>query len=182
MKLVLKNTTGELDVRLIASINGWQLVSEHHRINNTPHQIQWLYSNETIIVFIEDFLLNQNYLYIEGDELDAVKQQVIKGLEIYDEESICQLQSDFINQSEACPLINVAALMAPPGFNEKYYEIFLRAFYSQNQDVQKTAIFAITYVPWRQFREVLVKLKDEFPEVSKDIDVVIQANDQHGWL
>ena len=182
MNLVLKETSKEEDVRLIAAINGWVLVAEYPNVNNTPHQIQWNYNLDTFIVFVEDFLLELNYLVIEGLDMEIVKNHVINGLEIYSEEDVLGINSEALDDSEVGNLIKVACLIAPRKFDEGFFKIFLKAFNSKSIDVQRVAVFAVNYVPWIQFREILLKCKNDNPEISIDIDVVVQANDSHGWL
>jgi hypothetical protein len=182
MNIVLKETSGEIDVRLIASINSWQFLIEHPFSNNTPHQIKWVYNNDTVITFIEDFLLQLNYLFVQGIDSDIIKQQAINGLEIYTEADIYRLNTEIIHSPEACVLIKVAALMASKVFHQGIFELFLRAFSSNSPDVQRAAVFAVNYIPWVEFRETLLRFRDIYPDLSIDIDVIVQANDSHGWL
>lgn len=182
MKLVLKNTSSETDVRLIAMIHSWEFVIEFPRENNSPHQVQWKYGSDTIIVFMEDFLLNMNYLVVDGNDCQVIKKQVIDGLEIYQEADIERLNTDVINTPEASLLINAAALMLASPFEESSYDLFLRAMNSTSEEVQRSAIFAVNYAPWIEFRETLLSLKNTYPYLSKDIDIVIEANDTHGWI
>lgn len=182
MNLVLKETSGELDVRLIASINNWQLVAEYPFKDNSPHQIQWQYGNDTVVVYLEDFLLELNYLVVHGNDEDAVKNQVVNGLEIYTEADVFRLNSEFVDSQTATILIKVASLIAPKTFDEVYFELLLKTFHFKDTDVQRTAVFAVNYIPWIQFRTALLNVKNIYPELSNDIDVVVQANDTHGWI
>jgi hypothetical protein len=182
MKLVLKNTSCETDVRLIAMINSWEFVVEFPRVNNSPHQVQWKYGPSTIIVFMEDFLLNMNYLVVDGNDCQVIKKQVIDGLEIYQEADIDRLNTEVVNTPEASLLINAAALMITGSFEQSYYDLILRAMNSTCEEVQRTAIFAVNYTPWIELRDTLLSLKNTYPYLSKDIEIVIEANDTHGWI
>lgn len=182
MNLALKETSGELDVRLIASINAWQFIEEYPFKDNSPHQIQWKYGNDTVVVFVEDFLLELNYLVVQGSDEEIVKQQVVNGLEIYTEADIFRLNSEDFDSRTAGILIKVASLIAPKVFDQGFFELFLKTFNFKDTDVQRTAVFAVNYIPWIQFRAALLNIKNIYPELSKDIDVVVQANDTHGWI
>lgn len=183
MNLVLKETSKEPDVRLIASIHGWALLAEYPASDSTPRQIRWDYQGDTAIVYLEDFLLDLNYLVVQGPREATVREQVFNGLEAYTSDDVFGLDSADVDAATAGTLIKVAALVAPRAFDEDFFALFVRALHHEALDVGRAAVFAVNYLPWTQLRQALLDLKERRPALSMDVDVVVRANDEHGcWI
>jgi len=181
IKLVLKPTSAEMDVRLIAQIHGWPFLGEVPAGPSNPRQIVWAAEDATEITYVEDTVLRQPYLVISGSREESVAERLQNGLEIYDPTQVVQVPLANLGADEASRLVNAAALMAPVEFNIPFYEFFGGALQHPSAEVRRAAIFAITYVPWKQFRDLLLTIKTRDTALSRDIEIVVQSIDVHGW-
>lgn len=183
MRLVLKLTSSEIDIRLIASINHWQLQGEISADKATPKQIIWtLPESDTRVTYVEDALLGINYLLVTGQlEMQAV-EALQNGLEIYSRSEIDPSHLRHVDPAEAEKLVHVIALMAADGFDRKTFDLFAAALAHPAVSVRRAAVFGVTYAPWQSLRELLVKCQAEDPEIGQDVEIVLNSIDQHGWL
>ena len=183
MKLVLKPTSNEMDVRLIASINHWQIQADIPADASTPWQIIWMLpEGDTRVIYVEDSLLRINYLVVEGSREVQVAELVQKGLEVYDSSDIDRLRQRDMDPAEAEKLVSVMALLAMDRFDREIYTLFSIALEHPAVSVRRAAVFAITYAPWQPLRNLLWKRQDEDSEIRPDIEVILKSIDQHGWL
>lgn len=181
-KLVLKPTSGEEDVRLIAMIHDWELRRDIPADPTTPRQLLWvLPDGETSLTYVEDTLLQSRYLMPAGPAEAEAEQRIRAGLEVYDPSDLRRLLLPDLDASEALRLIAAAALMAPDDFDQEHFDLFAQALRHPEADVRRAAVFAITYVPWRQFRDLLADLPSRDPAVATDAQVVLSSIDEHGW-
>ena len=182
MKLVLKPTSGETDVKLISMIQGWQLQREIAADATMPRQILWVTPDgSTSIVYVEDQILQLAYLLVNGPEEATVQKQVVDGLEIYTSESLQRLASPDVATDEAITLVNAAAVMAPADYDAEVFAVVKNALRHADLAVRRTAVFAVTYMPWRQFRDLLVETGKTDPDLTRDVQVVTDAIDAQGW-
>src|ERR1700719_2566660 len=108
MKLVLKPTSREADVRLIAMIHGWHLEAELNATQERPLQIQWIVAADTRVTYVEDSLLNGAYLVIDGPHTEQVIDQVYKGLEVYRTIDFKAIENKELAPEKAAALVNAA--------------------------------------------------------------------------
>ena len=183
VKLVLKPTSEETDLKLIASLKGWQLLRENPAEPAIPHQILWTTPDgATTIIYVEDQLLQTRYLTISGPEEQAIAKQLEAGLEAYSLDDLSRLSSPDLAPPEAVVLVNAAALKAPQEYDAELFELISKALQHPAVEVRRAAVFAITYVPWRQFRNVLSQLGNTDPALARDVQVVIDTIDDEGWI
>jgi hypothetical protein len=126
-------------------------------------------------------VLQNRYLVISGPAEDKVAQQLRDGLEVFELSSIQRLASPELNATEAVALVNATVLMAPDKFDPQFFEHLAAALRHPEPEVRRAAVFAITYLPWRQFRDLLLELERQDPTIERDVQVVIKALDEHGW-
>lgn len=182
MKLVLKPTSGETDVKLIAMIHGWQLQRENEAGPTMPRQILWATPDgSTSVVYIEDQILQLGYLLVNGPEEASVHKQVVDGLEIYTFDHLRRLEAADLPADEAITMVNVAAIMGPADYDAQFFELLKQALRHADLAVRRTAIFAITYLPWRQFHELLEQTGQTDHQLARDVQVVTEAIDAMGW-
>lgn len=180
-KLVLKPTSGENDVRLIAMVHGWELQADIPA-GDTPRQIHYaMPDGQTAVVYVEDTLLQTYYLVLNGPAEDDAERKVHAGLEVYSPSDLRRLLNPDVDTYDALRLVGAAAQMAPEGFDQRTFDLFSAALGNPDFEVRRGAIFAITYVPWRQFRDILLDIMAKDPDVSKDAETVLGIIDEHGW-
>lgn len=182
MKLVLKPTSQETDVALIAQIHHWRLVHDIAPATGRPRQLVWSTpSGDASITYVDDNLLNLRYLQFRGKEREVAKQ-IQDGLEVVEQTDLQRIADPGLDPPTAVQLVNAAALMASDRpFDPGTFALFSQALRHPANAVRRAAIFAITYLPWRQFREKLLLLAAGDETLAHDVHVVVSSIDQHGW-
>lgn len=179
-KLVLKPTSRETDIRLIAMLHQWEPEGELPASSQRPRQVQWT-NSDTFITYVEDTILNAAYLVIDGPNTERISDQVRKGLEVYEAADLDELRRSDLPADKAISLVNATVLAAPENFDSSVYDRVAAALRHPAEAVRGAALFAITYVPWKRFRDLLQSIRTEFPGMNADVDKVIEYFDKHGW-
>ena len=183
MKIVLRGSSEEIDVAALALIHGWRLEQELPAGIQQPRQVTWrVRDGETAIIYVEDALLSTRYIIVRGPSASDVAQKLINGLEVVDLQDLEALRDRSIDPEKAIQLINAAALLAPEVPNDAFAELLIAGMTHHDTQVQRAAVFAITYVPWRRFRESLTKLVASDVAIARDAEVIIQTLDRQGWI
>ena len=146
---------------------------------------------QTAIHYIEDKLIDVCYFFIEGRENEVISN-IKSSLEIFDEKEICQMFESAVEKDEYVQATYYLGVAAPPYIVEKgatpesnpeFLELFKRAFSHSEVDVRRAAIIAACFAGWREFRELLEKLKNQ--DVDSEIrylaDVALTSLSNKNW-
>lgn len=180
-KLVLKPTSGENDVRLIAMIHNWELQADIPA-GDKPRQIHYAMPDGlTSVVYVEDTLLQTYYLILNGPAENDAERKVHAGLEVYAQSDLRRLFDPDADTYDALRLVGAATVMAPEEFDQRTFDLLCAALRNPDFEVRRGAVFAITYLPWRPFRALLLDIQAKDPDVSKEAEMVLGIIDEHGW-
>lgn len=151
----------EGDAERLANAMGWPVRGEipADYANGIPHEVQWSAGSAIILHYLEDDLSGSAYLVVSGDSKEAaeatagIAERQLPAFLSYQEllDSISKARSE----PEKCRALVRAALGAPKEFDKRLFEIVRTSLSDKSPAVREGAIWATSYAPWPQFRDLL---------------------------
>ena len=83
-RVVLKESVSRKDIEIVAWDNDWVFEDEIIQGKQNPYEVIWTVEDEqNTIHYIEDFLIQVNYILARGQDSDLIIQQVCSSLATY---------------------------------------------------------------------------------------------------
>ena len=169
LKIVLKNSVSHDDVSLYAWQQDWELHDVFPRTETTPLTKIWVSSDgQTAIHYFEDFYINNQYLLLKGQNKEQVAEEIFNFLDVYTIEEICQKlqKQNIIPKNEYINTVLSLGVAINQDYSQELFNVFEQLIYHSDSDVREAAIFATTYLGWKEFRELLQRIKNEDSSTS----------------
>jgi hypothetical protein len=187
MRIVLPKPLSEGDVDALAWNLDWSFVKSIKASEDTPHEVIWQDLNDLVnIHYLEDFYIDFAYLVLRGEAWDALKQVEANILEVV---PVCQTQAFFLKTLEVIPedinqviyAIYGLGLTAPQTYEFSVFSVFQKLTVHLNSVVRSSAIIAIGYIGWPEFKTLLAEIQIADPDVKvqKDAEVMLSGFELH---
>jgi HEAT repeats len=162
--------------------HGWILRGKYEADpeNVKPFQLRWLKNNDLSgLHYIDDFVVGFPYYVLKGNNLEEEFKRISEAIELYSIEDILTLLHDSSDSESRRKGILYLGVSITEEFRKDIFSEFLNAFSDPNTEVRKAAIKACTYIGWREFCEVLERMKtrDSDPEVCFEAEATFEAFD-----
>ena len=161
LRVALKDNISKSDFDQTAWKYGWLWAEDILRTKERPYEIiRTTRSNQTSIHYFDDHLIDVRYIVIDGVETEAhsVYEQICDSLDIYKYEDVDDLLNNAVNADNYIYAIYRVGVAAPSRFESRYFRLFERVFTNPDSKVRDAAIFAIGYVAWPEFCEILQEM------------------------
>ncbi len=86
-------------------------------------------------------------------------EEICCSLDTYSYEDVEQLVKDATSSEDYIRAIYRVAVAAPPLFEPRYFQLFAQVLANPDVRVRDAAIFAIGYVGWSEFRNILKQIQ-----------------------
>ena len=169
LKIILKESVFEDDVDLYAWQQNWELYDVYLRTEKTPLTKIWTTSDEqTGIHYFEDFYINTRYLLLRGQNKEKIAEKIRASLDTYTLDEIrTKLQKqNIIPKNEYINTVLSLGVAINQEYDREFFNDFIELMSNSDPDVREAAIFATTYLGWKEFYEPLQRLKNEDPNPS----------------
>ena len=164
LKIVLKESVSIDDISLYAWQQDWELHDVYPRTEKTPLTKIWVTSDgQTGVHYFEDFYINNKYLLLKGQNQEQIAETIYASLDVCSLEEIRQKlqQQNVISKNEYINTILSLGVAINQDYSQELFNDFERLMSNPDSDVREAAIFATTYLGWREFREPLQRIKNE---------------------
>jgi hypothetical protein len=132
----------------------WLLHSVIPQSEQNQYEIIWTTQDQqTSIHYIEDFLINVNYILAKDQEAEKVIEQVRSVLPTYNWQDIQAKWTQAGNTGERVQSIYYAAIVAPQTFDQAVMDFFEVAPSHSDTDVRLAVIVATGYLGWSELRK-----------------------------
>ncbi|MGE6761495.1 HEAT repeat domain-containing protein [Corallococcus interemptor] len=184
VRVPMKSVHAASQLSGVALIAGWQMNSVTEATPTKPYQVIWVTGDgQSIVRFIDDFMIEVPYAYIESETPERIVRAIQKFVDVYSHDEIQKL-TDSATTAEECDLaVRLLALIAPPVFDSAFFEFFRKCLTLPDARLQRRAILAIGYVGWKEFRPVLETLEKEAPdtEVRELARIALEGFEKYGF-
>ena len=167
------------EVETLAWDKNWHFENEQPRSDHHPFDtITWITAGgQTVINYVDDYIINVRYLVIDGPESDTIVQQVRSALATYSNADIQRKFKNAQNRESRITAIYQLAIAAPQTFDEQLNEQLESVFADPDPQIRHAAIVAVGYIGWPELRQKLEQLKISDPESSirHDAELMLEA-------
>ena len=170
----------EDDIMDFTGSNEWILRGKYEADpeNFKPFQLRWLKNDDQSgLHYINDFVAGFPYYVLKGANEAEEYKKISEAIELYSIEEILELLHDFNISENRRKAILYLGVSITAGFREDFFSEFLKAFSDPDVEVRRAAIKACTYIGWREFCEVLdrIKTSDSDPDARFEAEVTLEA-------
>jgi hypothetical protein len=133
-----------------------------------PEEKIWLTEDErSSIHFIEDHVLNVNYIAVEGEKKEKIAAQIRARLRALDMDDLERLFDEAEDADDWIAAIYRVAASTSGTCDAELLSFYRRALEHDDPEVRRAAIYAMAYPAWKEFRPILeeTKAKDPDPRV-----------------
>ena len=183
-RLVLARPAGRDAVRRIAESIGLHLVQEIPAAHPHPYELIYLTRWEGVSLhYQEDTLIGVPYLLLIGAVEEHMVDMVRKLFPVESVETLVLKAYDATSADEKIDVVYRVAAACGPGVHDGALLVFKACFIDSDPSVREAAVFATTYVGWREFEPSLTGLAadDPAPEVREVASHTLDALRRHFW-
>lgn len=184
VRVPMKNVAAASQLSTHAMMLGWQIDSVTEATSTKPYQTIWVTDDgQSIVRFIDDFMIEVPYIYIESETPERIIRGIRKFVDVYSDDEIRKLADSAATVEELDLAVRLMALIAPPAFDSTLFEFFRKCLTFRDPRVQRRGILAIGYVGWKEFRPVLETLAKEAPapEVRDLAKIALEGFEKYGF-
>lgn len=177
-RVPLRESVNRATLEDAAWSNGWLLWNEIERSDSTPHEVVWVLKDQkTSIHFVEDFVIDVDYLVIKGPDADKVLKEAVSSLDSYDKNDILELAKKAAKPEERIRAVYYAGAAGAGPFDRDLFGVIERAAEDEDAKVRRAAIVATGYLEWAQARKLLERLARDDPDdrVREDAKLMLEG-------
>lgn len=169
IRIALKQNVVRTMVIKAAYCNKWMSFEQILRSESNPYEIIFVTkpNKNTFIHYIEDFVIEVAYLWIEGEEADRVISEAENSLDCYSWSEITDEYDRAENDLQKIKAIYKAGVTAPYlKFDPECKKFFDRTLLETNPQIRTATILAMGYMSWPEWKEVLRDLQATDPDTE----------------
>jgi hypothetical protein len=164
-RVLPKPSVSRDDVTELAWERGWKYHDMVGADEDQAFEKVWLTPDgRTGIHWLEDPVLDLNYVVIEGDGQDAIAREIEEAVPTYSREELRRMVERAEDWDDLMDALQHAAAAAPPEFDLETFGWFERAFAHEHPTVRKMAVISTAYPAWPEFRALLAEAADSDPD------------------
>lgn len=148
--------------------------------NFKPFELRWLKDDgQTGLHYVEDFIVGFPYYVMKGVSEEIESEKIADAIEIYSLEEILKLLDESSTPESRAKAILYLGVSITGEFRDDLFSEFLKVFSDQDPKVRMAAVKACTYIGWREFREVIdrIRVNDSDEEVRLKAKATLDAFD-----
>lgn len=173
-RIILKEFPGRTAAASFAEQHGWEMYSDTAFGQNVPPdrptavEVMWLVHHDISFFYVENYLsydscVGFTYTRPPGAEIDALMQELEHDLDNWSADELLRQADVASSPDEHGRAIIRVGLGAPVDFNQEFYDRIGRAARHPGPMVRETAVAAMMYPAWPQFRPLLRSLTENDP-------------------
>jgi hypothetical protein len=163
-RVVLKGETAKESFAELAYSQDWVIDEIGTASDEEPYEEVWITpEGGSELHLIEDHLIGLAYVDILGRHRGKLAALIRSRLDTYSKEEIIDAARSAGNPRELARAVRLAGAVATEGFDQDLFEIFLRAFGSEDPQTRIAAIIAAGYAEWREFIPLIEPLARNDP-------------------
>lgn len=168
IRIPMKSVHEAAELSGLARDAGWEIHSISEETETKPYQIIWVTGDgKSIVRFINDFMIEVPYAYIESEDAALIVRNINQFVDVYSNDDIRRMADSATTAEEHHLAVRLMALIAPPAFDQAFFDFFRKSLTFPEPSVRHKAILAIGYVGWKELFPVLEQLAKE----DKDAEV-----------
>lgn len=167
--ILLKDITRK-DVVNIFQADFWAIWDEIQRDEKHPYEIIWAADDdgETLVSYIQDFIVGMDYLLIRGENVSEVVNdvKVLFDKHMYTKMEVISLWKRSSSRNEKIKSIYQVAVIASSEFDEEIYSIFQNTASETDKDVRLAAVWGMSYIAWPEIQFLVNRYATEDPDAE----------------
>jgi hypothetical protein len=170
-RYILRGYPGLDSVEGYVQEKGWSLISEakEDQAHGVKHQVVWLTSTTITLHYEEDYISRQSYVYLAGDDFDALPMLVAdltESLQPWSRTELLKAIRAARTGPELARAVLRAGLGAPMEFDQEFFDAISACMLADEIPLREAGILAAGASPWPQFRPALERIAAEDPETE----------------
>jgi hypothetical protein len=186
-RVVLRETSGEDDVRRFADTLGWpQLAAQEQDLANAvSREVAWGVGTEISLHYVEDPVTGNNYVNAWGHDkaaVDALVRIAAENLDSWSADELEQAVTTAENSQEKAKAVLRAGLAAPNEFDERFFRLISSAITDPDPVAREAGIYATAFSSYPQYRPLLRRVAETDPVDSRrdDAQLALESFDIEG--
>jgi hypothetical protein len=164
-RVVLKGEAPKESFAELAYSQDWVIAEIGPASDEEPYEEVWLTTDGgSEIHLIDDHLIGLIYVDVVGQRRDQAVEFIKTRLDTCSKEEVIDVARSAGNPRELSRAVRLAGAVAAGGFDQALFEIFLRAFESEDPQTRIAAIIAAGYTEWREFTPLIDRLAQSDPD------------------
>lgn len=177
IRLPLDPSVPQSQVESLAYVANWDVHRIQKRTEDTPFEVTWIDPEAgTLVHYIRDFLLEVEYLVVEGPRAEAVARMLETRLKVVSLDDALRMARDGATREDRIGGMYYAVL-ASRGAEPPAVDLVTEALEDADVDVRRAAIFAAGYAEWSELDPALARVarEDVDPEIRSDAAAMIEG-------
>lgn len=166
----------------------WNYEKNIQSSDKSPYQEIWTHidsdGNKQVLIYIYDHMLDIKYIEFRGFDKESLINDinsVRSELNLYDMNEVWGMISSSSDIVYIEKMTKILFAIAPDDYDPDSYSLLVEQLRFPNEQVQLAAIFACTYVGWRELRLPLEELSLNPDPVGEEARNVLSALERHNW-
>ena len=180
IRMLLKSNVTRGEVEYMALDLDWQLYTRQEP-DPTGHYVVWVDGegdDQSVIIYTEDELAELRYINVEGNNAQAVADQIKTTVAIYSREELEEGIARSTEPDELIAAIRRLGASLTKAFEQWAFDALIKALAHPDPRVRLATLAAIGFPAWPAFLEPVAKLQ----ETDSDIRVLRRAARLYGLL
>lgn len=180
IRMLLKSNVTRGEVEYMALDLDWQLYTRQEP-DPTGHYVVWVDGegdDQSVIIYTEDELAELRYINVEGNNAQAVADQIKTTVAIYSREELEEGIARSTEPDELIAAIRRLGASLTKAFEQWAFDALTRGLAHPDPRVRLATLAAIGFPAWPAFLEPVAKLQ----ETDSDIRVLRRAARLYGLL
>jgi hypothetical protein len=181
IRIALQDGVKQEKVSVLAYRFEWEMERVIQRTDDHPREVIWATpGRKTFVHWVEDFLVQQRYLVVQGDDAEAVAEQLRSKLKTLSPVDVAKRLAGTRDEGDLIDVLYKAGVAAGPEEDSALREVFDAGFRHESPDVRRAAVFAAGYAEWPGLREPLERLAGSDPDlvVREDAAAMLEGLEQ----
>jgi len=171
IRIALHEKMKERHTDALAYRESWELERVIKRTADQPREVIWAVPRrKTFVHVIEDFLIQQRYVRVDGADAVAVAALVRSKLKTLSPADVAGRLDGAREESDVIDALYEAGVVAGPEEDPVLTRVFRAGLEHESAQVRRAAIFAAGYAEWRSFEAWLAELAEA------DVDPIVRED------
>jgi hypothetical protein len=178
IRLVPKPGTGRVQVEQLAERSGWLFFRSREKTEKVDFEETWVTPDGgAAIHWIEDAIIEQHYISVEGSNPQPVLDLLRAELDLYDDGSLIALLDGTRDGSALMDALWILGIYCWGPFDPKFFAWIRWAMHDPEPVVRRVAVMSAVNAGWPEFLPLLeyVRDHDPAPEVRDNAAAVFDA-------
>lgn len=186
-RIVLRERYSQGDVGRFAAKLGWPRREEYQADpeEGLLYQVVWGAGPKLSLCYFEDDISRLSYVVVVGEDAVAVRgaEKLIEtALDVYLLDDLISEVDSAIDPIPLARAIVRAGAGSPEEFDERFFGRISEALSNPDERVREAALWATTYVPYKEYMPQLKRLRDDDPvqDLRDTAESVIEGFEEAG--